>query len=144
LRCRDAPALHAKLFRLWHRFGAGPDVRYGPVTRQQLIEKSIPPEKKFFALAERYPDSGDKDVRSLTTAMFQHFERFFTFLRCDGVEPTNNSAERAPAVRGAVAKNQLWPSRRTERHYPRLRFCKRLRPHELLQLKRTGKQTKVS
>jgi transposase len=93
--CRDAPALHAKLFRLWHRFGACPDVRYGPVTGQQLIEKSIPPEKKFFALAERYPDGGDKDVCNLATALFQHFERFFIFLRCDGVEPTNNSAERA-------------------------------------------------
>jgi transposase len=93
--CRDALALHAKLFRLWHRFGADPDVRYGPVTRQQLIEKSIPLEKKFFALAERYLDSGDKDVRNLATALFLHFERFFIFLRCDGVEPTNNSAERA-------------------------------------------------
>ena len=93
--CRDALALHAKLFRLWHRFGADPDVRYGPVTRQQLIEKSIPLEKKFFALAQRYLDSGDKDVRNLATALFLHFERFFTFLRCDGVEPTNNSAERA-------------------------------------------------
>ena len=93
--CRDALALHAKLFRLWHRFGADPEVRYGPVTRQQLIETFIPLEKKFFALAERYLDSGDKDVRNLATVLFQYFERFFTFLRCDGVEPTNNSAERA-------------------------------------------------
>jgi transposase len=64
--CRDALALHARLFRLWHRFRAGPGVRYGPITREQLIAKSIPLEKKFFA-----------------------------FLRNHGVEPTNNSAERA-------------------------------------------------
>jgi hypothetical protein len=55
--CRDALALHARLFRLWHRFRAGPGIRYGPITREQLIAKSIPLEKKFFALADRYADS---------------------------------------------------------------------------------------
>jgi transposase len=93
--CRDALALHARLFRLWHRFRAGPGVRYGPVTREQLIAKSIPLEKKFFALAERHLDSRDKDVRNLALALLKNFERFFAFLRNEGVEPTNNSAERA-------------------------------------------------
>jgi transposase len=93
--CRDALALHARLFRLWHRLGAGPNVRYGPVTREQLIEKSIPLEKKFFALADRYLDSSDRDVSNLAFALLKHFERFFAFLRNEGVEPTNNSAERA-------------------------------------------------
>lgn len=93
--CRDALALHARLFRLWHRFRAGPDVRYGPVTREQLIAKSIPLEKQFFALADRYADSPDRAVSNLARALLVHFERFFTFLRKDGVEPTNNAAERA-------------------------------------------------
>ena len=93
--CRDALALHARLFRLWHRFRAGPGVRYGPITRAQLIAKSIPLEKKFFALADRYVDSRDKDVRNLALALLKHFEKFFAFLRNQGVEPTNNSAERA-------------------------------------------------
>ena len=93
--CRDALALHARLFRLWHRFRAGPGIRYGPITREQLIAKSIPLEKKFFALAERYMDSRDKDVRNLALALLKHFEKFFAFLRNEGVEPTNNSAERA-------------------------------------------------
>lgn len=93
--CRDALALHARLFRLWHRFRDGPRVRYGPLTREQLIAKSIPLEKKFFALADRYLDSRDKDVANLALALFQHFERFFAFLRHEGVEPTNNVAERA-------------------------------------------------
>ena len=93
--CRDALALHARLFRLWHRFRAGPGVRYGPVTREQLIAKSIPLEKKFFALAERHVDSRDKDVRNLALALMKHFEKFFAFLRNEGVEPTNNSTERA-------------------------------------------------
>jgi transposase len=93
--CRDALALHARLFRLWHRFRAGPDIRYGPVTREQLIAKSIPLEKQFFALADRYADSPDRAVSNLARALLLHFERFFTFLRKDGVEPTNNTAERA-------------------------------------------------
>jgi transposase len=93
--CRDALALHARLFRLWHRFRDGPGVRYGPITREQLIAKSIPLEKKFFALADRYLDSPDKDVANLARALLQHFERFFAFLRHEGVEPTNNIAERA-------------------------------------------------
>ncbi|MDQ2901144.1 MAG: hypothetical protein M3Y07_15300, partial [Acidobacteriota bacterium] len=63
--CRDALALHARLFRLWHRFRAGPGARYGPITREQLIEKSIPLEKQFFALADRYVDSRDKAVSNL-------------------------------------------------------------------------------
>jgi len=93
--CRDALALHARLFRLWHRFRDGPGVRYGPITREQLIAKSIPLEKKFFALADRYVNSPDKDVANLALALLQHFERFFAFLRHEGVEPTNNVAERA-------------------------------------------------
>jgi transposase len=93
--CRDALALHARLFRLWHRFRAGPGVRYGPITREQLIAKSIPLEKKFFALADHYIDSRDKDVRNLALALLNHFEKFFAFLRNEGVEPTNNCAERA-------------------------------------------------
>jgi hypothetical protein len=93
--CRDLLALHARLFRLWHRFRARPGIRYGPITREQLIEKSVPLEKKFFALAFGRLASRDKDVRNLATALCVHFQRFFTFLEKDGVEPTNNAAERA-------------------------------------------------
>jgi len=109
--CRDALALHARLFRLWHRFGADPGVRYGPVTRQELIQKSIPLEKKFAALATRYLDSEDKDVRNLAKALLTH--KFFTFLSQEGVEPTNNSAERA--LRCAVQwRKTSFGSRSTE------------------------------
>jgi len=93
--CRDALALHARLFRLWHRFRAGPDVRYPVADRQELILKSLPLQRKFFALGERYLDSKDKDVRNLATALFVHCGEFFVFIEKDGVEPTNNAAERA-------------------------------------------------
>jgi transposase len=87
--CRDALAQHARLFRLWHKF------RGGQIDRNQLLLRSIPIQKKIFALAERHLDSPHREVRNLATALFEHNDRLFTFMEQEGVEPTNNSAERA-------------------------------------------------
>jgi transposase len=87
--CRDALAQHARLFRLWHKF------RGGQIDRGQLRLRSIPIQKRIFALAERHLDSPHREVRNLATALFEHNERLFTFLDQEGVDPTNNSAERA-------------------------------------------------
>jgi transposase len=87
--CRDALAEHARLFRLWHKFGSG------QIDRGRLLLRSIPIQKRIFALAERHLDSRHREVRNLATALFEHNERLFTFLEQEGVEPTNNSAERA-------------------------------------------------
>lgn len=87
--CRDALAVHARLFRLWHKF------RSDLIDRDQLYRRSIPLQKRLFALAERHLDSEDKEVRNLANAMFWHCQRLFAFLEYEGVEPTNNSAERA-------------------------------------------------
>jgi len=96
--CREALAIVARLFRLWHRFRGDLRDRRGnpqPIDRRQLFEKSIPLQKKLFALAEAHLDDADKEVRNLATALFVHCERLFTFLEQEGVEPTNNVAERA-------------------------------------------------
>jgi transposase len=87
--CRDALAQHARLFRLWHKF------RGGQIDRSQLLLRSIPIQKRIFALAERHLDSPHREVRNLATALFEHNDRLFTFLEHEGVEPTNNSVERA-------------------------------------------------
>ena len=87
--CRDALAQHARLFRLWHKF------RAGQIDRGQLLIRSIPIQKRIFALAERHLDSPHREVRNLATALFEHSDRLFTFLENEGVEPTNNSVERA-------------------------------------------------
>ena len=95
--CRDALAIVARLFRLWYRFRGDLRDRRGnpqPLDRQQLIEKSIPLQKKLFALAEAHLDDADREVRNMATALFVHFERLFTFLEVEGVEPTNNVSER--------------------------------------------------
>jgi len=87
--CRDALAQHARLFRLWHKF------RGGQIDREQLLQRSIPIQKRIFALAEEHLDDPHREVRNLARALFEHNQRLFTFLEHEGVEPTNNSAERA-------------------------------------------------
>lgn len=87
--CRDALAQHARLFRLWHKF------RAGHIDRSQLVLRSIPIQKRMVELAERHLDSPHHRVHNLATALFVYNERLFTFLEEDGVEPTNNSVERA-------------------------------------------------
>src|SRR5436309_1342915 len=95
---RDALAVVARLFRLWYRFRGDLRDRRGnpqPINRRQLLRKSIPLQKKLFALAETHLDHANKEVRNLATALYVHCERLFTFLEVKGVEPTNNGAERA-------------------------------------------------
>src|SRR5213082_4317818 len=52
---RDALAVVARLFRLWYRFRGDLRDRRGnpqPIKRRQLLRKSMPLQKKLFALAE--------------------------------------------------------------------------------------------
>jgi len=110
--CRDALALHARLFRLWHRFRGDPAARGRPLTRAQLIDKVLPLQRQFFALGERHLDSPNRDVRNLATALFAHHEKFFVFVHLEGVEPTNNRAERA--LRAAVQWRKIMFGNRSE------------------------------
>lgn len=99
--CREALACERQLFRLWHRFRDGVSVRGSPPpTREQLIRKSLPLQKKLLALGRHYSHCKDRDVANLARALSQHKDKFFTFLKHEGVEPTNNAPERAlrPAV----------------------------------------------
>lgn len=110
--CREALALHARLFRLWYRFRGDPAARGTPLTRPQLIDRVLPLQRKFFALGERHLDSRNNDVRNLATALFAHHEKFFVFVHQEGVEPTNNRAERA--LRAAVQWRKIMFGNRSE------------------------------
>jgi transposase len=92
--CRDALALMARLFRLWHRF------RGGGLDRPTLLEKSLPLQKRFRRLCQDSSHSSHPQVRRLAKTLFRYHDRLFVFLSTPGVEPTNNAAERAlrPAV----------------------------------------------
>ena len=93
--CRETLALDRRLFRLWRRFRGDPTARGAPLTRDELIAKVLPIEKRFFALGEQHLNAPNKDVRNLATAFFVHNQHLFTFVHEDGVAPTNNAAERA-------------------------------------------------
>lgn len=110
--CREALALQRRLFRLWHRYRGDPHVRGGPLTRDQLIAKALPLEKAFFTLGERHVNAAASDVRNLARALFVHHEHFFTFVHEDGIEPTNNVAERA--LRTAVQWRKIMFGNRSD------------------------------
>jgi transposase len=110
--CREALALDRRLFRLWHRFRGDPAARGSPLTRAELIAKVLPIEKRLFALGERYLDAANAEVRNLAHAFFVHNPHFFTFVHDEGVEPTNNSAERA--LRTAVQWRKIMFGTRSE------------------------------
>lgn len=110
--CREALAIDRRLFRLWHRFRGDPDARGAPLTRAQLAAKVLPLEKRLFALGERSLDAANNDVRNLAYAFFVHNRHFFTFVHEEGVEPTNNTAERA--LRTAVQWRKIMFGTRSE------------------------------
>ena len=65
------------------------------LTRSELIQQSIPIQKKICRLAAKFLDSEDREVRNFACAIYEHWDKLFTFLEHEGVEPTNNVAERA-------------------------------------------------
>lgn len=98
--CRDALAQHAKLFRLWHKF------RDGRIDRAQLMRRSVPIQQQIFEIAKRNLRSPDNEVRNLALALYEYNDRLFPFLEIAGVEPTNNTAERA--LRIAVQMRKIF------------------------------------
>lgn len=89
----DLLSLSEIIFQLWHGFRGGTIDR---VQLQQLIEPiQIMIETRLVAGTRRY-DAAE----GLSHELLAHWEALWTFVRVDGVEPTNNAAERAlrPAV----------------------------------------------
>ena len=91
---RDMLSAVDGLFALWYRFRGEAGAGERLLSRKELIEQSIPIQKKICKLAKRYLDSDDREVRNLAQAFYEHWEKLFTFLEQEGVEPTNNFAER--------------------------------------------------
>ena len=67
----------------------------GRIDRAQLMRRSLPIRREFLALAKRWWDCDNRKVANMANAIGANFERLFCFLDQEGVEPTNNSAERA-------------------------------------------------
>ncbi len=91
---RDMLSAVGRLFALWYRFRGEAGEGERLLSRTELIQQSIPIQKKICRLAAKFLDSEDREVRNLATAIYVHWDKLFTFLEHEGVEPTNNFSER--------------------------------------------------
>lgn len=92
---RDMLSAVDRMFGLWYQFRGEAGSGERLLTRTELIQKSVPSQKKICELAEKYLDSEDREVRNLARAFYVHWDKLFTFIEQEGVEPTNNVSERA-------------------------------------------------
>ena len=83
-----------RLFALWHRF------RAGEFDRKELQRGLIPLQARLGRLLRRGRESPDRKAAALCRQLAKWWPALWTFARVEGVEPTNNGAERAlrPAV----------------------------------------------
>lgn len=91
-----ALALTEELFAHWHAF------RAGDIDRPTLQHRLRPTQAHLCRLLRRARDSGPGKAAGLARDLLRQWPSLWTFARVEGVEPTNNAAERA--VRPAV----LW------------------------------------
>ena len=83
-----------EVFAAWHRF------RRGELDRAGLLEAAAPKQRSFRTALELGEMFGSTKQRGLFRTLLKGWERLWVFLEQEGVEPTNNRAERA--LRGAV------------------------------------------
>lgn len=86
--------LRKQLMALWYQ------LKDGHLTRGELIKKAEPVIEAMKLCLEKYAHSECKCVQKLAKNLLKRFEHLFTFIFHEGVEPTNNLAERGirPAV----------------------------------------------
>ena len=72
----------------------------GEIDRQTLRRRLIPLQARLGRLLRRGQESPDRRAAGLCRGLTKWWAALWTFARVDGVEPTNNGAERAlrPAV----------------------------------------------
>ncbi len=113
--------LRKKLMASWYIF------KEGNMSRQELIQKTKPVRLAIERLLESYKDSQERRVRNLSRKLLKQINHLFPFIFHEGVEPTNNLAERGirPAVQwrkicfgnrsdnGAVLTSRLLTATRT-------------------------------
>src|SRR4051812_30987437 len=103
-----------RLFTLWHGFQAG------EFDRQELQRRLIPLQARLGRLLRRGKENPDRKAAALCRQLQKWWPALWTFARVEGVEPTNNVAERAlrPAVlwrKGSFGSDSEAASRFAER-----------------------------
>jgi transposase len=85
-----------KLFDHWRHF------RGGELTRPELQEAMVPVQEQFRTLLNMGAEGNCRKTAGFCQHLLDRWDALWTFTRVEGVEPTNNAAERA--LRAAV----LW------------------------------------
>lgn len=86
--------LRKKIMAVWYLF------KEGHISRSELIRKTKSARNAIKRCLKQYMHSEEKCARTLAKKLFKRFDDLFTFIFYEGVEPTNNIAERGirPAV----------------------------------------------
>jgi len=95
-----APLGHAGLRACAAVAAAHHDHRQGRLAFASLAQRLAPPRKALLVALEHHSDGPDKKARAMARNLQRCFVSLWTFTRWQGVEPTNNLAEREirPAV----------------------------------------------
>jgi len=81
------------------------DYRAGRISWAALLRRMAPVRRKMEALLLRGTQSSNADVRGTCRELYEHRQWLWTFLRHQGIEPTNNAGERS--LRHAVIWRKL-------------------------------------
>jgi len=86
--------LRKKLMAIWYRF------KEGDISRAELIKKTRRVRNAIKRCLKEHMHSEERCVQNLAGNLYKRFDHLFTFIFHEGVEPTNNMAERGirPAV----------------------------------------------
>ena len=113
--------LRKKMMHIWYKF------KDGEIDRETLKKKTAHIRYKIIAWLKAHLKSEVKKVKTLSKKLYKAKKHLFTFIFCEGVEPTNNISERGirPAVQwrkicfgnrsdtGAVLTSRLLTATRT-------------------------------
>jgi len=95
----DLRRMTCELFEHWG------DYRRGTISRAAFVRRMAPVRREVERLLLRGIQSGNKSLVGMCQELHEHRRWLWTFVRCEGVEPTNNAGERA--LRHAVIWRKL-------------------------------------
>lgn len=83
------------LFEWWHRVRDGSKARDGPMTRTRFRKLMGPLRRRVRAYLEKGASYGIEKISGMCRRLLEHEASLWIFVEKEGVEPTNNAAERA-------------------------------------------------
>jgi len=95
----DLRRMTCKLFEHWANY------RDGTISRAAFVRRMAPVRREVERFLLRGVQSGNASLVGMCEELYEHRAWLWTFIRCEGVEPTNNAGERA--LRHAVIWRKL-------------------------------------